>query len=211
VNTPAREAVLLLHGLWMNRFVLLYFARVLERAGFAVQALGYRSMRAPLEENVEHLARRVAATGAARVHLVGHSLGGVVALRYLQRGADARVQRAVLLGSPLSGCHAALALARIPGGRFLLGQSAPVWRAALDTSLDSRFEVGVIAGTRPLGLARLITRLPAPNDGVVCVDETRLPGARDQLELHVSHMGMIFDARTALATAAFLARGAFPR
>lgn len=211
MSAQVREAVLLLHGLWMNRFMLLYFARVLERAGFAVQALGYRSMRAPLEANVDELAQCVAATEAARVHLVGHSLGGVVALRYLQRGADARVRRAVLLGSPLSGCRAARALARIPGGHFLLGQSASVWRAPLDTSLDSRFEVGVIAGTRPLGLAHLITRLPEPNDGVVCVDETRLPGARDRLELDVSHLQMMFDARTARASAAFLASGAFPR
>jgi len=204
-----REAVLLLHGLWMNRLAMIYLARKLERAGFAARAIGYWSIFDPMDANVARLARVVSSTDASRVHLVGHSLGALVALRYLQKGADARVGRAVLLGPPLAGCRAAIALQRIPGGRRLLGESLSVWNQPFETAFDPRYEVGVIAGTRPLGTSCLFTRLPKPNDGVVCVDETLLPAARDRLEIFVSHSGMLIDARVARATIAFLSKGKF--
>lgn len=211
MNGGDPEAVLLLHGLWMNRFVMGYLAHALKRAGFAAQAMGYRAMRDTLDADVRGLATRVAELDAPRVHLVGHSLGGVVALRYLQRNPDVRIGRVVLLGAPVAGCRAAERFARLPGGRLLLGRSMSAWRGPFDTSLDSRHEVGVIAGTRPLGLGRIVTRLPAPNDGVVCLDETQLPGMRDFLALPLGHAAMLASSRVARQTAAFLGTGAFRR
>ncbi|MGC2520073.1 MAG: alpha/beta hydrolase [Burkholderiales bacterium] len=211
MNARASDAVLLLHGLWMNRFAMCYHARVLKHDGFAAETIGYRSMRDTLDANVRRLAKRVAGLDAPRVHLVGHSMGGVVVLRYLQRNPDARIGRAVLLGAPVAGCRAAEQFARLPGGRLLLGRSMSLWRGPFDTSLDSRHEVGVIAGTRPLGLGRIVTRLPAPNDGVVCLDETRLPGMRDFLVLPLGHVVMLVSSGVARQTAAFLETGAFRR
>jgi len=213
VNGRDTEAVLLLHGLWMNRFVMGYHTRALKHDGFSAEAIAYRSMRDTLDANVQRLAKRVAELAAPRVHLVGHSLGGVVVLRYLQRKPDARIGRVVLLGAPVGGCRAAEQFARLAGGRFLLGRSMSVWRGPFDTSLDSRHEVGVIAGTRSrgFGLGRIVTRLPEPNDGVVCLDETRLPGMRDGLVLPVGHIEMLVSSSVARQTAAFLETGAFRR
>ncbi len=187
--------MLLLHGAWMNRWVMAYLAFVLQREGLAVQTLSYRTMRGTLAEHLARVAGRIAALEAPRLHLVGHSLGGVIALRYLQRGADPRVRRAVLLGSPVAGCRAAADLAQSAGGELLL----------------PRFEVGAIAGTVALGLGRMVTRLPKPNDGVVCLDETRFPALRDHLTLPVGHTLMLVSPRVALQTAAFLRTGAFRR
>src|SRR6266436_9240242 len=77
----------------MNRWVMSYLALALRREGFAVQTLSYRTMRGTLAEHLARVAERIAALGAPRLHLVGHSLGGVIVLRYLQRGADPRVRR----------------------------------------------------------------------------------------------------------------------
>jgi len=74
------EAVLLLHGLWMNRLAMLFLERSLDRAGFMPVSLAYRSMRGTSDEHVAAVARRIASIPADTVHLVGHSLGGVVAL-----------------------------------------------------------------------------------------------------------------------------------
>ncbi len=205
------EAVLLLHGAWMNPWVMGYIALALRREGFAAQALGYRTMRDTLEGHLGRLRRRIAALDAPRVHLVGHSLGGVIVLRYLQRNADERVRRAVLLGAPVAGCRAAADFAQLAGGELLLGKSLGVWREPVDVSLDPRFEVGVIAGTRALGLGRMVTRLPKPNDGVVCVDETKFPAVRDHLTLPVGHTLMLASPQVARQTAAFLKTGAFRR
>jgi len=211
MNAYSGDAVLLLHGAWMNPWVMAYLAYELRRGGFATQGLGYRTMHDTLDQHLMRLATRIAALEAPRVHLVGHSLGGVIVLRYLQRGADERVRRIVLLGSPVAGCRAAAGLAQRAGGEFLLGKSVSVWREPFDVSVDPRFEIGAIAGTVALGLGRIVTRLPKPNDGVVCVDETRFPALRDHLALPVGHTVMLASPRVARETAAFLRTGAFQR
>jgi pimeloyl-ACP methyl ester carboxylesterase len=205
------ETVLLLHGAWMNSLVMAYLGHALRREGFAAQALGYRTMRDPLEAHLSRLANRIAKLGTSRLHLVGHSLGGVIVLRYLQRVADRRVRRAVLLGAPVAGCRAAAGLAERAGGEFMMGQSLAVWREPIDVSVDSRFEIGAIAGNRALGLGAVVTRLPPPNDGVVCVDETKFPALRDHLVLPVGHTLMLMSSRVARQTASFLKTGAFKR
>src|SRR5258705_12755539 len=131
----------------MNRWVMSYLALALRRAGFAVQPRSYGTIRGTLAEHLARVAERIAALEAPRLHLVGHSLGGVIALRYLQRRADPRVRRAVLLGSPVGGCRAAADIARSSGGELLLGGSLGGWREPVDVSADPRFEVGSIAGT----------------------------------------------------------------
>lgn len=203
--------MLLLHGAWMNPLVMAYIARVLRKEGFAAQTLGYRTMRDPLEAHLTRVAKQIERLDAHRVHLVGHSLGGVIVMRYLQRRADPRVRRAVLLGSPVSGCRAAAGFAERAGGELMMGRSFSVWREPVDVSLDSRFEVGAIAGTRAIGLGSMLMRLPTPNDGVVCVDETRFPALKDHIELPVGHTLMLMSSRVARQTAVFLKTGAFRR
>jgi pimeloyl-ACP methyl ester carboxylesterase len=214
-NARATDAVLLLHGLWMKGFVMCYLAHALTRQEFAAHAFSYRSTRETLDDHLDRLSKRIAALGtklgATRVHLVGHSFGGLVVLRYLQRSPDKRIGRAVLLGAPVAGCRAAAAFAQRRGGEFLLGKSLDAWREPVNTSLDPRCEVGVIAGTRGLGFARAFTRLPDPNDGVVCLDETRFRDMRDHLALPIGHMGMLLSARVARQTGEFLRTGAFSR
>lgn len=211
MNASSAQAVLLLHGAWMNRWVMGYLAHALRREGFAPQALSYRTMQDTLEAHLLRLAKRVESLHAKRIHLVGHSLGGVIVLRYLQREPDRRIGRVVLLGAPVAGCRAAAGLARYPGGELLMGKSVSVWRQPVDVSVEPRFEIGSIAGTGALGLGRMVTRLPKPNDGVVCVDETRFPGIRDHLTLPLGHTVMLVSPRVARETAAFLKTGAFRR
>lgn len=211
MNTRSKDAVLLLHGAWMHPLVMAYLAHALQREGFAARALGYRTMRDPLEAHLLRLANQIANVEATRVHLVGHSLGGVIVMRYLQRGADPRVQRAVLLGSPVSGCRAAAGLAGRVGGELMMGESLAVWREPVDVSVDPRFEIGAIAGTRALGLGAVVTHLPKPNDGVVCLDETKFPALRDHLALPLGHTMMLVSSRVARQTTAFLRTGVFTR
>jgi pimeloyl-ACP methyl ester carboxylesterase len=211
MNAGSREAVLLLHGAWMNPLVMAYLAHFLRGEGFAAHALGYRTIRDPLEAHLSRLAKRVGQLDAPLVHLVGHSLGGVIVMRYLQRVADPRVRRAVLLGAPVAGCRAAAGFAERAGGELMMGQSLGVWREPVDVSVDSRFEVGAIAGTRALGLGAAVMHLPTPNDGVVCVDETRFPALQDHIEFPVGHTLMLMSSRVASQTASFLKNGAFHR
>jgi hypothetical protein len=72
-------------------------------------------------------------------------------------------------------------------------------------------DLGVIAGDLGVGLGKLLGPMDGPNDGTVLVDETRLPGAADELRLRSSHTGLLFSAEVARQAAAFLQTGRFTR
>ena len=206
-----RDAVLLLHGLWMNSLAMLYLGRALDHEGFPTESFDYHSMRGTLPEHVGALAARVAGTAADTVHLVAHSLGGIVALSYLQGPRDTRVGRVVLLGSPIGGSQAARALAQWPGGDWMLGRSVEIWQSNTRPRLDSTICVGAIAGSTAFGLGSIFMDVPEPSDGVVTVEETRLQGLTDHMVLPVSHSGMLISQEVAGQTTAFLRNGRFER
>jgi hypothetical protein len=80
---------------------------------------------------------------------------------------------------------------------------------AHERSWSSERELGIIAGSQPLGLARLVVDFQETNDGTVAVSETRLPGAKEHIVLPVSHTGMLLSARVAFETGQFLEHGHF--
>ena len=212
MKADPRDAVLLLHGLWMNNIVMSSIAAALTRAEYTPFMLDYRSMRGSLAEHLERIGQRIAALPGSRVHLIGHSMGGVLVLACLtRRPADIRIGRSVLLGAPVSKCQAAQDFAQHAAGRWLLGESIELWRDPPALAVPTGREVGVIAGTHAFGLGPLFVQLPGINDGVVQVEETKVPGLADHIELPVSHTGMLFSADVAQQCVAFLRRGRFQR
>ena len=206
------SAVVVVHGLWMPGFDTRLICRRLAAAGFAVHPFRYRSVRCGLEENAARLHEFVSRLPNETVHFVGHSLGGVLILRMLARYDFARAGRVVCLGSPLAGSGTAHVLRRWPGGRVLLGKSVcelldcgglPPW--------SGRCEVGVIAGSLPVGAGRFVHVFDGPNDGTVAVAETRLAGARDHVVLRVSHFALLWSGATHRQMLVFLRDGRFER
>ncbi len=210
MSAPA-ATVVLVHGLWMRGIVFALLRRRLARAGFDVRTWSYPSVCRGLDANVAAFARFVAALEAERIDLVGHSLGGVVVANLAARHPDPRLRRLVLMGAPWRGAHCAGRLLRVPVAAWLVGRSLRDWLAMAPPELPDGVDIGVIAGTRAIGLAGALTRLPPPSDGIVGVDETRLDGARDAITLNVSHIGMLFSRPCAAQVAAFLRDGRFDR
>lgn len=203
------ETVVLVHGLWMSGWVMAALRRWLGRHGYHVVPFSYPAVRADLATNAATLHRFLAHVPGERVHLVGHSLGGLVILTLLQRHPSARSGRVVLLGSPVAGCVAAAALARWSWGRALLGRSLPQWSPGSAAAALANREVGMIAGNLGRGLGGLVTRFPGPHDGAVTVAETRVPGLADHLVLPVGHSGMLVSRAVAAGIARFLRHGRF--
>lgn len=204
------ETVVLVHGLWVYGIAMELMRRRIARCGYHVLSYSYPSMRLTLAENVERLIRYCRGIAAPRLHFVGHSLGGFVILRALESAAELAPGRVVLAGTPYAGCYAARRLARFPGGGAALGRSMPQWLETAHPAPDGRREIGVIAGTLPIGLGRIVAPdLPAPNDGVVSVAETRLPAMRDHVALNVSHSEMLVSRAVAHQICVFLRNGAF--
>lgn len=203
--------VLLVHGLWTNRAIMLYLARALAGQGFRPHPVGYFSALEEFEHNAGRVARAIAECPGERLGIVAHSLGGLVALRALARRPDARVRRIVLLGVPIAECQCGRAIARMRLLAPLLGTTRTLWSDMPELDVPPGVEAGAIAGTRRLGLASLVVRLPGPNDGIVRVEETRHPGLADHLVMPVAHSEMLVSRAVAAQAAAFLASGRFAR
>lgn len=196
------EAVILIHGVWMRAFSLLLLRRRLGEAGFRAELFDYASVFGRDDHSLDRLRRRIDALRVRTVHLVGHSLGGLVAVRTRGRLSPELDGRVVCLGSPLNGSAVARRLPR------LLGCSTDVLCSGLPERIPN-VEVGVIAGTQALGLGQLMRAFDGPNDGTVSVAETRWPGAVAHCEVNTSHTGLTFSREAADLTARFLRCGRF--
>ncbi len=203
------ETVVLLHGLWMSGWAMAAQRRWLAAGGFAVEVFSFPTVRETLDHNARSLAAFARSCTGSRVHLVGHSLGGLVILRMLAAANEPRLGRAVLLGSPVRGSEVARSLMRVRWGRAAIGRSLGAWDEASHGDVRWPCDVGMIAGEVAVGAGRLIAPGLGPNDGTVTVAETRLPSFTDHIVLRVSHTGMLLSRAVADQTCRFLRTGRF--
>ena len=108
-GVAAETPIILIHGYFHNRSGLMVMSRALRRQGFkSVHAFNYNPLRRDIPEMAESVGRRVEQvlqeTGAKKVHLVGHSLGGLLARWFVeQMGGHSKVHSVVTLGTPHNG------------------------------------------------------------------------------------------------------------
>ena len=211
------DTVICLHGFWSHGAGMFLIKRRLEKEyGFRAMLFSYPSVRGTLDENAAALANFIQKEGITRTHIVGHSLGGVVALRMFANNEDAPPGRLVCLGSPLAGSRAANFLSQQDWAEPILGHSLAsgvINEPASDWArhVSAQREIGIIAGTLPIGLGQFVAEFDEENDGTIAVSETRLDGARDHLIMPVSHKGMLVSPDVVDQAAAFLKRGEFLR
>jgi len=209
--------IVYVHGLWQRGAESVWLRRRLSQdLGAEARVFSYPSVAADATSNARALAKFLTAIRADTLHLVGHSLGGLVILKLFEEDAEARARlppgRIVLLGSPLQGSRTAQNLARLPFGKKIMGSSvAEELLAARERRWNRSRELGVIAGDLGVGLGRLVGTLGGPSDGTILVEETELDGTADRVVLRVSHTGMLFSAAVARAAGAFLSTGRFSR
>ena len=216
---PAREVVVILHGVAISSRLTARLARFLAAAGYAVHNLDYPSKTVPLPElGPCWLAAKLAALGvdrSPRLHFVTHSMGGLIVRGYLAAHRPGNLGRVVTIVPPHHGSAVSDRLRSIPVvwriiGRNLgaLGTKPDAYWRTLPQRAD--FELGVIAGSRPLspfGWCFLV----GPNDGTVPESSTRLDGMADHIVLPSSHTLILFRKRTAAQAVAFLRTGCFAR
>ncbi len=202
--------MVLVHGLWMHGALMLWMARRLARTGYVVHRYTYPSVRVNMADNARRLAAFCHTLGAQRLHLVGHSLGGLLIARMLDEPHGLDIGRVVFLGAPFVDSHAARRLCRVRIGAMAVGASVAAWLGGAKPAHLAQYDIGIIAGDRGVGLGVMVARdLPAPHDGTISVAETQVPGARDHIVLPVSHSEMIVSVPVAQQVCEFLRRGHF--
>lgn len=205
------QHVIYVHGLWMSGGEgLLLRHRLSRELGGAVHAFSYNAVAHGTEAIAAQLQEFVRALDPATVHLVGHSLGGLVIYRFFERHPRQPPGRVVFLGSP---CVASKAAVQAGHSRFM---TALMGRSVAEELLRPRerrwsFDrpLGIIAGSYSFGFGQFLAGFEEDSDGTVAVSETRLPGAADHIVIPVSHMGMLVSAQVARETSHFLKEGRF--
>jgi len=217
IPPQAGGTIVLLHGLGEGRDSMRPLAERLRAALDAtVISFGYASVSADIETHSRALAEVVAGLPPrGPVSFVGHSLGNIVVRRWLAlAGAEdrRRVHRVVMLGPPNQGSQLARMAAGIWGvATHVDGATRELvfdWQQVAPQLAVPECDFGIVAGGKgdDAGYSPL---LAGDDDAVVCVAETRLPGARDFLLLPVHHAAMMRDPKVQRATESFLKTGRF--
>jgi pimeloyl-ACP methyl ester carboxylesterase len=210
--TPSRELVVLTHGIASTRFLLFPLAARLRSAGFATRLTGYPSLwwsNETFGKRLAALLRRLA-PGYERVHLVVHSMGGIVARCALREVLPPNFGRVVQIAPPNRGSHVATQLTVECGNpawdhlvvrphRFI----APTLRELIDSPDSFVNRLGPVPAGIEVGV------ITASNDRVVRAGNTLLEGAADHCTVTGWHTGVLWTKETADLTARFLRTGCF--
>jgi triacylglycerol lipase len=108
LTSHTTRPVLLVHGFGGTKSSLALIARALDAQGMTVETMGYPPLGMSVAQLAERLVAEVetilVATGTDKVHLVGHSLGGVVIAQAIADSRlTGRVDTVITLGSPFGG------------------------------------------------------------------------------------------------------------
>jgi pimeloyl-ACP methyl ester carboxylesterase len=203
--------VVYVHGLWMpGEESLILRHRLAHEFTLTLHSFRYTAASTTMSDVIAHLDAFVRDLRSPVVHLVGHSLGGLVIYRFLEHYPEQPAGRVVFLGTPSSGSRAAARAARFAPVAHLMGESvAQELLEPHERRWTHARSLGIIAGTQPFGVGQLLAAFEEDNDGTIAVSETRMPGAADSIVLPVSHLGMLLSARVAHETGLFLTEGRF--
>lgn len=206
-------AVVALHGILRSSKVWNSLKQGLEPEGITVAAVDYPSTQQPITAFADQLQELLSSLhGIERIHLVVHSMGGLIVRAWCQRYSDPRLHRLVMIGTPNRGAEIASMLKENPIFQFVFG---PAGQQLVHETHDEfirqlptpPLEFAVIAGSRGNadGFNPLI---PGDDDGIVTTESARLPGAVDYLPVRVLHSFLPLSSEVITATRRFLITGA---
>src|SRR5687767_3508403 len=115
-STPERPPVLLIHGYMGTRGALFVLEKRLRADGFAVFSINLGTLniqdirKSAFEIHLAIEKMKQATRGkVAKIDILGHSMGGLIALYYLKfMGGDQHVRKLVTLGTPYRGTWAGM-------------------------------------------------------------------------------------------------------
>lgn len=193
------KAVVLIHGLMTNAFIMRTLRRHMRTANFNVYLFGYKSHRYSAQ-TLSDLHALVQTIGDDEIYFVGHSMGGLVARNYMSTYSNPQFRGLVTIATPHNQSLSAHALSQSVFRRFIgtagdsgLTKDLPTWVGTVP--------MGCIAGLSTSRLSNnlflLLTRRKAPSDGTVFLDEAIAVNCGDHIAMNGSHTGLLFKKEVA--------------
>lgn len=217
-QTPPPACVVLLHGLGRTSLSMLPMALRLEDAGYVVANIDYPSREHPVETLAnEALPRGIAKcreAGASPIHIVTHSMGGILTRHYLGENEVPDLGRVVMMGPPNQGSAVADRLHDQAAYRHFngpAGQQLVTGPKGIAARLGPvAFPLGVLAGNERAAVDALLSEgIDEPSDGKVTVAEAKVEGMADFRVLPANHTFILSDAESFRQVLHFLREGRF--
>ena len=216
------DKVLLVHGMFMNAFLMSPFVKKLKDAEYDVKVFSY-----PLIPETDDVTTRfIKEVNDFRPQIiVGHSLGGTITAYHLKQFPS--LEKVVCLGSPLNGSTLGRTISQGKTSWMLPKAIRLIATDGVTIPLDTPVRIGVIAGTddtfnlfRVASTFKLFGLLPnakglegykklPENDGVVLVSETQVGENIPHTKVFTSHTGLVFSGQVHEQTLHFLKYGSF--
>jgi len=217
--TPAisnKQCVVLVHGLWRSGWAMRSIANDLEDFAYQTVSISYPSTSMNIPEIAENYLPAAIAEckqgGAEQIHLVSHSMGGIVVRQYLQTNHLPLGGKVVMLSPPNQGSELSEKFGDAGWYQHIVGP-AGVSLSKKESGIISTLKavkepVGIIAAYRDWSLWPSAW-LPAPNDGTVSVESMALAEMDDFVLINSGHAMMRFNSVTHQQIRYFLATGEF--
>ncbi len=189
MSKNSKESIVFVHGLWVGRWIWVAFRRFFKAKGYMTYSFGYSTTNQPVEKSTMQLAAFVNSRPEQTVHLVAHSMGGIVSVRSLSK--INKPGKLVLLGSPINGSSVAHRIKQRGWHKWMLRHATePLGNGVIEAPGHGR-KTMMIAGNAPYGLGRLIGGSSGDNDGTVDVNETVADWVDHHVQINCSHTGML--------------------
>ncbi len=205
-----REAVVFVPGIWMPAWEFLLLRRYIAGQGYDCYYFQNRSLLLSPRANAQRLQELLNRLDVEVIHLVAHSLGGLVVLHLFDLMPVQKPGRVVMMGTPIKGSEVARGMSRNMLLCPLLGKSIQQGLLGDVPRWKGHSQLGMIAGSRRMGIGGLLFgNLQQPSDGTVALAETRSADVSMHLTVPYGHSGMLFSTQVAAAICSFLKKGDF--
>ena len=202
-SKKTQQLVVLIHGLGGTRIDMLPIARKLNKSGFLTRRWGYRSLGNRIETHANRLGifltKMESNYPQQKLHLVTHSMGGIITRTMLSKFQLNNLDRVVMLAPPHQGSHAARKLSPFlgwltPSLKQLSDEPNSFVRNLPNPFENNQFEFGIVE---------------AEKDRVIEQGNVLLEGYRDYAKVRGHHGILTWYSNTIQLVDNFLNHGRF--
>ncbi len=214
-----KESVILLHGLCRSYRAMKPMQTFFEEQGYHVVNTGYPSTKAPIEnlakDYLPAMLEQCRAQGSTHIHIVTHSLGGILLREYLSQSEIPQLGKVIMLAPPN---HGSPLIDKFGEFKILQWIQGDAGQQLCTTPHGKPHELnqnpyefsylGIIAGKHSLNPLYSVL-IPGKDDGKVPIENTKHPSMTDFLALPTSHSFIMRDKEVKQQCLAFLQTGEF--
>jgi pimeloyl-ACP methyl ester carboxylesterase len=191
------QKVVLLHGIAKTGSSMGSVEALLKKEGYETLNITYPSQKKNIDDIAAYLREKhlndVFWEKADKVHIVTHSMGGLVARRYLDTYKkdipEGKMGRVVMLAPPNGGSEVADTIHNLSLYKWFYGPAGEELTSAVQSKNESAvyYDLGIIAGTKEWPYFVAIFIVPGKSDGRVSVEKTKLDGMADHVSVSATH------------------------